>query len=265
MLMSVCITLKNRTRLLVDKMEELLHMEYDPKKLEICVTDGGDSQDLRDALKAYAPRFAQCKYARSERRRLPFVVPFNNPACDVNAQICNVASFNMCIRTDAEVRFRRRDALQTIARVLASRKAITFRCYRMKSKYRITSDPSKWENIEEHVDRKSSDGFFCVAFDKRRYIRMGGVEETFALGFAAEDSYWHWYWRSKKRIVYAPKGCEVMHLYHGEVRTAPARRLWEEYTMPLYRRMKHHAIKPNTGNPFWKRPEMIKDVQTWRA
>ena len=265
MRLSICITLRYRTKLLVEKMDELLTMDYDPKLLEICVTDGGDSPELRDALRAYAPRFAQCKYARSELRTLPFVVPLNNPACDINAQICNVASFNMCVRTDAEVRFRRKDALHVIARTLASRKAISFRCYRMKKGYKATKDPAVWENIKDQVDRKSSDAFFCVAFDKRRYIRMGGVEEMFALGFAAEDSYWHWYWRQKKRVVYAPKGCEVLHLYHGEVKTAAAKRLWEEWSMPLYRRMKYYGAKPNLGNPFWKRPEMISEVQIWRA
>jgi hypothetical protein len=263
--MSICITLKDRTALLVGKLDELLGMDYDPKLLEICVTDGGDSQELRDALADYAPKFAQCKYAKSERRVLPFVVPFNNPACDINAQICNVASFNMCVRTDAEVRFRRRDSLTEAARVLAQRKAVTFRCFRMKPGYVVREDPSVLENVEPHIAKKSNDGFFCVAFDKRRFIRMGGVEETFALGFAAEDSYWHWYWRQKKRLVYAKKGHEVLHLHHGDVRTAPAKRVWEEYTMPLYRRMKYHCVKPNTGNPFWRRPEMISGVQTWRA
>jgi len=264
MRLSVCITLKDRTKLLVEKMEELRSMNYDPKLLEICVTDGGDSQELRDAMKFYSRYFLQCKYARSERRSLPFVIPLNNPACDINAQICNVASFNMCVRTDAEVRFRHRDALKIVAETLTKRKAISFRCYRMKKGYTVTKDPSKWDNIKKSVEKKSSDAFFCVAFDKRRFVRMGGVEEMFALGFAAEDSYWHWYWRKKKRIVYAPTGCEVLHLYHGEVKTAAARRLWEEWSMPLYRRMKYYCSKPNLGNPFWKRPEMISEVQTWR-
>ena len=70
MRLSICITLRDRTKLLVEKMDELLTMDYDPKLLEICVTDGGNSPELRDALRAYAPRFAQCKYARSERRTL---------------------------------------------------------------------------------------------------------------------------------------------------------------------------------------------------
>jgi hypothetical protein len=265
MKMSVCITLKDRARLLEDKIKELLAMDYDPKLLEVCVTDGGDSQEIRDMLWSYAPQFCQTKYARSDRDQLPFRIPFNNPACDINAQVCNVASFDKIIRTDAEVRFMRTDTLAYIARVFEKRqgKGVAFTCYRMKPEYKHENIKHRVE-VKKHVARTSNDGFYCVCFDRRDFMKRGGVDERFALGFAAEDSHFCWWWRANDWMLRSHKDHRVMHLDHGESKSAGAVRLWKEYTMPLYQMMKHYKVKPNAGNPFWKRPEMITEMHVWR-
>jgi len=269
MRMSICITLKNRAKLLAVKLAELLRMDYDPKNLEICITDGGSNDGLTALLKAYAPRFAQIRYARSDRSKLPFRVPYNNPACDINAQICHVATFNTVIRTDAEVRFGRRDSLTHIAAVLGEKrnrnKALTFPCIRLKNAYVDVPDFSH-RNPKPFVDRISKHAFFCVAFDKRVFERMGGVEEKFALGFAAEDTHWHWYWKTKKRLIDANDAHSVYHVWHGMPKEMPgAKRLWKEYTMPLMKQLQHNRVKPNDGNPYWKRKSMLGEIHTWRA
>jgi glycosyltransferase involved in cell wall biosynthesis len=45
------------------KLEELANMNYDPKEIEICVTDGYSTDGLVDLLKSYAHKFCQIKYA----------------------------------------------------------------------------------------------------------------------------------------------------------------------------------------------------------
>lgn len=258
MFFSICITLKNRAEFMRGKLDELLTMQYDPKHLEICVTDGGSTDGLVQVLEKYAKKFCRIKYAISDRSRLPFRVASNNPACDVNAQICNVASFCKIIRTDAEVRFRRKDTLQIIRDCLIhDDQGMSFDCIRMNPGF----DPVKHKDIRPYVDHKSRDAFFCVAFDKRHFITRGGVEEMFAHGFAGEDSFFHWWWRKHKWLIYQPAGHEVMHLDHGQVNTPAMVRLRNAVTLPLIKKLKAFQIPPNYGNTQWQRPEMIRDVR----
>jgi hypothetical protein len=260
--LSICITLRNRAGFMKGKLDELLAMDYDPKLLEVCVTDGGSTDGITDLLRAYAPRFGQIKYALSDRSRLPFRVASNNPACDVNAQVVNVATWHMCVRTDAEVRFQRKDSLKLIRDTLATKRALSFDCLRLKPG---CAPPLLAPVPAAGVDRKSRDAFFCVAFDRRLFIKRGGVEEFFAQGFAGEDTYFHWWWRRHHWMNYAPAGHEVTHIDHGQVNTPDMVRLRNAVTLPLIRRMKTFRVPPNYGNPAWTRLEMIAEVQTWRA
>ena len=266
MKLSVCITLKNRADFMRGKLDELCAQDYPTKDIEVCVTDGGSTDGLIDLLKSRAHQFDRITYAVSDRSKLPFRVPYNNPACDINAQVCHVATHHKIIRTDAEVRFQRKDTLSYISRVLTNRKGmgLTFTCLRMKPEFDVTN-PKHFQKRHAYVDRISNDGFFCVCFDRRDFIKRSGVEETFALGFAAEDSYFHWWWKRNGWLVRANKQHRVMHLYHGEVRSLAATRTWKEYTLPLYTRMKRYTVPPNAANPYWRRREMLGEIQTWTS
>lgn len=264
MKISVCFTLKNRAEFMRMKLEELRNMDYDPKQLEICVTDGFSTDDIQTVLKNYAKYFDQVKFAFSNRAKLPFRIPLNSPACDINAQVCNVATYDKIIRTDAEVFFTNRSSLQLVEKILQNRRhALSFLGYRMKPSFKLNSgmDPA------QHKYADSKDSFFCVAFDRRDFVELGGIEEKFAMGFAAEDTYWHWYWHHVKwKLHYSPPSHRVLHLAHGEVALAEeGKHLHSTYTMPLLRRMRKAWPKPNKDNPHWARPEMIEGVQTWKG
>lgn len=261
---SVCITLKNRAEFMDMKLRELRSMNYDPKKLEICVTDGNSTDNLKDVLKANAKYFDQIKYAISDRSKLPFKIPLNNPACDINAQICNVATYDKIIRTDAEVFFTNKNSLVMLSNQLKKRRhALSFLGLRMRRDFKLHSkmDPEKSKYAN------SRDSFFCVGFDKRDFIQLGGVEEKFAMGFAAEDTYWHWYWHHVGwKLNYSPPGFKVMHMWHGEEQLMKdGHALKKNYTLPLLHRMKKAWPKPNKDNPDWKRPEMILGVEIWKG
>jgi glycosyltransferase involved in cell wall biosynthesis len=254
-------TLKNRAKFMVGKLEELANQDYDPKKIEVCVTDGGSTDNLVEVLKASAHKFHQIKYAISDRSALPFVIPSNNPACDINAQICNVATFDKIVRTDAEIRFRRKDSLRLVSNTLEKDKELCFcfRSWHMSDKFRFgVDDPC---NIPKSHAKMS---FHCSCFRKEAFIRNRGVDEAFALGFAAEDSYFHNWWRKNRRFKNAPGGYEVLHLWHGLVMTGENVKLKHDYSLPLYKRFLRENHTPNEGNDNWQRPEMIKDIQIWK-
>lgn len=259
---SICITLLDRLVLMQAKLEELRRLNFDPKRLEICVTDGGNSDELRKMLQGYAKHFFQIKYAFSDRSELPFVIPENNPACDINAQICHVASFSKIIRTDPEVRFVNKDSLNLIDRELSLNKelCLTFTSWHMNKEY-VDGTPFDKKNM--WTQAKMS--FHCSCFWKEAFIRNRGVEERFALGFAAEDSYFHQWWRRNRKFKNAPCGFEIMHLWHGKWQTTNRLRLKHEYTLPMYKQFLRENHTPNEGNPDWQRPEIIKGVEIWKA
>jgi len=244
-----------------EKLEELLTMNYDPKRLEICVTDGGSSDNLVEVLKSYAGKFLQIKYAISDRSALPFVIPENNPACDINAQICNVASFPKIVRTDAEVRFRHKDSLKYISDTLSKDRelCIVFHCIHLNKDFVMGEDPEKYRFSYAKMS------FHCSCFWKNTFIRNRGVDERFALGFAAEDSYFHRWWRKNRRLIHPPAGWQVLHLWHGKWQSENRLKLKHEYSMPMYLRFLKSNMTPNKGNDNWQRPEMIKEVHIWKS
>ena len=67
---------KNRASFMRSKLDDLLRMDYDPKDIEICVTDGYSTDGLVEVLKDYVRHFHQIKYAISDRSVLPFEIPF---------------------------------------------------------------------------------------------------------------------------------------------------------------------------------------------
>lgn len=259
-MISICITLRNRASLMRGKLEELCTLDYDPKQIEICVTDGFSTDGLKDVLLEYVDRFYCIRYALSDRNVLPFNIPSNNPACDINSQICNLASCEKIVRTDAEVRFTNRKTLKWIDSTLEDPEVcITFPCRRVNADYR-------WpEPIQEkHVIQLSKKGaFFCSAFNRSAFIRNGGVEEKFAMGFSGEDSYFHKWWEKNRVLLRAPMYHGVLHLYHGEVTTPANLKLRKKYSLPLYHYMRDNNISPNKDNPDWRRPEMLKDITIW--
>lgn len=259
---SICMTIKNRARFMQDKLDELAGLTYDPKSIEVCVTDGYSEDNLVEILKRNAKRFQQIKYAISNRDALPFKVPENNPACDINAQVCNVASHEIIIRTDAEVRFRRKDSLALAVKELMSDKELCycFRSWHMPPTYVYgRSDPQKVSTSAAAMS------FHCSCFWKEAFIKNGGVDEAFAKGFAAEDSYFHRWWRKNRHFKNNPAGHEVLHLWHGKWQSDNRLRLKHDYSLPLYKKYLAENYFPNKGNPDWQRPEMIEGVEIWQS
>lgn len=260
---TVALTLRNRASFLDDHLHFLTnYVDYDMKKVEICITDGYSTDNLFEIIEKWYSKFYQIKYAISDRSVLPFKIPSNNPACDINAMICNVVTFEKIIKTDAEClpptnMFKRADE------VLNDKDALLWYPNACMQQGQIYN--RKASRVDGPVFYNGLGGLLH-AFNKSTFIEMNGIEEKFALGFAFEDTQFLYHWRDNKKLVQVSFNEEgVIHFWHGyEQSTAFNMNLWHTYSEPLCNYMVAHNIHPNVGNPDWKRPEMIKDVKIFK-
>jgi glycosyltransferase involved in cell wall biosynthesis len=261
--MTIALTLKNRAAFVEGFIKNILKQNFNMKHVELCITDGGSTDGIKDVIKRYAGSFAQIKYALSDRSKLPFKVKYN-PACDINAQVCNVVSFNKIIRTDAEIRFRNPNTLQMIFDHLDVKPEciLTIPCARLKKDFTWSDDLALLPAVEQYADSiKTDDGFFCCAFTKSRFIETNGVDERFAQGFAGEDTHFlKWHMRNGKWTC-ATKDFLCYHLWHVEPMTPEAIKVRDEYTIPLLKKLLDENTIPNSHlkDGSWKRPEIISD------
>lgn len=254
---SIAITMRNRAELLKLKLKQLLEMDYDPKKIEICIADGNSDDGILDLLFEYYKHFYQIKYAISDRNVLPFKITTNQPTCDMNSQICNQVTFEKVIRTDPEVLFTNPGQLRYISDMLDMNKNIVLwhdaislpdGCIPSEPFQAI---PSWTFNCENNT---------CLCFNRSAFIEYGGFEEKFALGVAAEDSYFIDWWRKNLGNVYKSPH-NVYHIYHGTPWNARPEimEIYYRYTVPLMNNLVENNIQANIDNPDWKRPEMLKN------
>ena len=255
---SIAMTFKNRANYLDVKLAQLLEMDYDLKKIEICITDGYSEDDVLAVIERYYRRFYQIKYAISDRSVLP-PQPWRHSmnVYDMNAQICNQVTFEKVIRTDPEVLFTNKNQIKRISDTLNQKGVIIFHpnIYIKKGYvYDGNWEESRFRNVAEKMYDDISNTMMC--FNRSDFISNGGYDERYALGYAGEDTYFVQWYKKNKRVI---KLGFVCHLYH-ETSCAPGHgELNVQYTWPLYNKMMENNEFPNAGNLDWKRPEMLKD------
>jgi len=263
--LSICITLKNRAEFMDGFFTDLKRQNYDLKNVEVCVTDGDSTDNLMAVLRKHWKTVGQVKYARSDRSRLPFKVMSNCPAADINAQIANVASYEKIIRTDAEMRFSNPDTLRLVAEKLEDPDmCFTLAQARLLEGHRYPEDGEPVKFRDHHLANGIYwDSFFFSAFNKSKFIEMGGVDERFCLGFAAEDTYFHWYWKKHAHYEHSTLDYKALHLYHPDPMIPEYMKLRNEYTWPMFERFKRDDVRPNSHllGTEWRRPEMISGVR----
>jgi hypothetical protein len=261
---SICLTTGGgRDHFVGGFIQSLVDQDYDLKKAELCVTYAPGSESIFDCLREHIDKFFQVKIAKTDRSKLPFVIPENNPACDINAQICNVASAEKIVRTDFEMRFINPQTLNYISNKLErSGVCVVLPSWHVNEKFSFPEDIPRARDMSAPLGVYS---FVCSSFLRSEFIASRGVEEKFALGFAADDSYFHLWWKKNHRLIFGIMEYVVIHLWHGNWKTEKRVKLRDEYTMPLYRSMLERNATPNEDNPGWLRPEMISDIQVWKT
>jgi hypothetical protein len=244
---TIAMTLKNRAEFIDDKFENILYQDYDPKKIEISITDGYSDDDIYRKITKWYKRFKRILYARSDRSVLPFKA--HNCAADINAQICNFTTYDKIVRTDAEVYFMDRNTLQYINEKLNNKKLLIWhdcivQMEKKKQKYSVYGEAN-----------------FCTAFNQYAYMESGGIEEKFSKGFACEDTVFIRSWGKRYGEV-EKSPYLVYHKYHiPPSMNNTNKSLHNRYSLPLMRVMLNTNRKPNKLNTRWMRGEMLKDKE----
>ena len=253
---SIALTFKGREDFLDFKLLQLIHMNYDCKTIEICITVPEYTEQLLRVCSNYKNYFYQIKLAISDRDKLPFKITTNQPTCDMNTQICNQVTFEKVIRTDPEVLFSHRDQLTSIVEQLEDPEICvwhdTINLYQ-------DSPISLFDNNFQWAGKHNCESNTCCCFSKSEFIKQGGFDERFALGVAAEDSYFiHGFTKRGKSIQ---SKYDVIHQYHGQPWNARSdlMEIYHAYTLPLFLGMELRNEKANINNPDWQRPEMLSN------
>ncbi len=246
-------TYKGREDFVYSNLLELLKQNYNCRNIEVCLSAADSLENTRRIAIELCKYFYCIKIAICDRSTLPFTIKSNCPACDRNATICNLASNKICIITDPEISLTDFNQLNSIQNDVLSGHMVYHRCHKM-----INNEDSN------PLSRKPVlYGGFCLAVDKEEFINSGGFDENFVHGFAGEDSYFIWWWIKNKKAKSAEY--PVIHKWHNPpFADENFIKLREEYTLPLYKRMKEENVFPNLNNLNWKRPEMIKSIETWK-
>jgi len=254
-MISYCITLRNRAGQLDRHVENLLGQSLCGHEIELCVSDGYSDDSPREVLLKYRPRLKSIRFCHSDRSSLPFKIPSNNPACDKNALVANVATGDIVVLTDPEVCWTDRESL---ARLLG-----------------LVRNPREWISVPAYmgspgqvawgyrpIDKGALRGIysgagFCLVFHRKTFLEMRGFEEGFAAGFACEDTYFCDSWRREQEEVVVDE--RVFHHWHDDKHLLPENRDLLEVNLRVARSL--NCAKANLNNPDWARPEMIKDLE----
>ncbi len=228
-------------------------MSYDMKKVEIVITDGYSTDDLMEVIQRHYKSFYQIKFAHSDRSVLPFTIVSNNPACDRNAMVANLPTFEKIIMTDPEVLFIDDNELTYISEILKDPETIIwYRAYKLTEKWTYLRQRffmGGLRNYESYISKtiNGANGFVnCI--NRSLFLQTRGYDERFALGFAAEDCQWiHWHERNKRSRKASGR---VLHLYHLDANHDDRyREIYDNYTIPPYRQMLRVNKQANSFSP----------------
>jgi hypothetical protein len=231
-------TLRNRAFLLEQKFANIYWQDFDPKQIEWCITDGHSDDQPERVIERWYKKFANVKFAQSDRSVLPFEAKANY-TCDINACVCNMPSHDLVIITDPEIILPRRHCLREFVPLMINNKRVVH-C-------------NAWLMGMRDVGYFQTETSYFLGVSKAEYIKNGGVEESWARGFAVEFTDFLRRW--PHGTIVAP--FEVLHLYHPNPADKPENMdLFHNVSLPLIKKVGAH--RPNEHNPAWQRPEMLK-------
>jgi glycosyltransferase involved in cell wall biosynthesis len=256
-MISYCITLKNRADLLDKHLENLLGQTFPACDIQLCISDGYSSDNPESVLKKYAGKFGQILFCHSDRDMLPFKISCNNPTCDENALVANIATQDICVLTDPEVCWINRKSLRTLVDKMED-KPDTYRpvpCYMGVEGY------ENWGYAPVEIERTKGlydSCRFALLFHRSAFMRLRGFEERFALGYACEDCYLTGSWDKAGMKQIDTQDC-VFHHWHDDKHLLPENIQLHELNMNLSEKLNYTLA--NEYNSAWTRPEMIKDFK----
>lgn len=200
---SVVITLKNRAPLLARTLPSML--QWGEKDWELVVVDDSSIDGLKAVLGVYLDRI-DINYVKIDNRLAEIPIAYNSPAIGINVGV-KCARHEIILKTEPECYWTRNN-------VAAARACHTVGLLAIGTAFR--APPDKFPPFDDfsaltHVP----DGlyYYVACFDRQKFIDIGGVEEEYGRGVAAEDNDFHDRFRRTGHVRHEPS-IEVVHLWH---------------------------------------------------
>jgi len=260
--LSICMSLKNRSFYIEGLIANLECQDYDLKKIELCIADGGSTDNLKEVLQKHASKFAHVKYVTLGRSQLPFEVKGNHIAPDLNSLVAQTASFEKVIHIDPEVRLGNIGSLRRIASALDRKDMIVYLpCQKLSEGVEWREEP-QYGTHEVHGSPIKNDGMYCVGFNRSYYIKTGGMDERFCDGNDGEAAYFHFWHQDNSTWNCVRDDFQCYHLYHQP--TSAHKKPHTHGMVTMYQRLKNEASPLNGGQTDWSEREILSELNIWR-
>lgn len=280
--LSICVTLRNRSNLFKYCLESLSRqtaVQEDKFPLEICIADGGSTDNLLNLIDRYSDVFT-FKYAHSDRNKALFPISSNMPCADLNAMICWMPSYGTILKMDPEVVLRDdwilEELIEQMGRYPARDQMFNVRTHFTEgndwyhSLEDILSDYEQHYHYAEGGPFSRSKFYFCSGFSRLLFVEMGGIEEMFSMGTGYEDTHFREIWKNRYGHYERELTGQAIHLWHGPNQSPPA---WEELNRRVFDYLRN--VKENNTRRLlmgklvpadekqryvWGNPEMLSKI-----
>jgi glycosyltransferase involved in cell wall biosynthesis len=270
---SIVITLKNRAHLLKYALESIHRQEF-IGNLEVCIADGGSTDNLLSIIDSYSEMFP-IKFAVSDRHKSYIPIQTNNPAADLNAAIRYMPTYNTVLKMDPEIILKDTWLLEEVSDLIAKDSSCTYnaRCHFTEGDnwYMDYDDIIRSWNKHYHFAEggpfSRSKYYFCSTFDRSKFIELGGIEELMVTGAGYDDDCFREMWKNKYGHYEHEITAQVIHLWHPS-NVQPSQ---EESNRRVFERIKDLSTANTrricndtlvTVSPLWGNVEMLSKVYT---
>jgi hypothetical protein len=249
--------------------------EFDLDKVEICVSDGGSTDNLMNLIDRYS-EVVTFKYARQDMTKEYIPTIANCPASCFNAAIRWMPSYEYVIKTDPEVLMRDPWVLSEMMQELEKDDTRMYNCRThftegddwMTDYDEILSKYERHYHYAEGGPFSRSKYYFCSAFSKARFEELRGIDEIFSSGVGYDDDGLRSMWKNRYGQLEKELSGQAIHLWHGPNRYPPP---WEEFNRRVY----EHIKSLDTANTLslvngkivkkerpWGNPETLSKIYT---
>lgn len=218
---SVCYTLKNRADLLKWSLESIARQDCNNLDVEICIADGGSTDNLISLIDRYSERF-RFIYAVSNRDKAYVPVLTNCPAADLNVMIKYMPTYDTVLKLDPEIVLKDEWLIREAYTYVQANSVRTF-----NARVHFVEGADWYNNYEDIISRyeqhyqivegapfSRSKFYFCSAFSRTSFMNMGGVDERFCKGDGYEDTCFREHWKNVYGEYEYEITAQAIHMWH---------------------------------------------------
>lgn len=272
---SIIITIQNRAHLFKYMLESLSRQEFDLDKVEVCVSDGGSTDNLMNLIDRYS-EIMTFKYAGQDMTKEYITTVANCPASCFNAAIRWMPSYEYVIKTDPEVIMRDPWILSEMMSELEKDDTRMYNCRThftegdgWYSDYdEILNGYERHYHFAEGGPFSRSKYYFCSGFSKARFEEIRGIDEIFSSGVGFDDDGLREMWKNKFGKYEKEIAGQAIHMWHGPNKYPSP---WEEFNRRVFNHIKHlntaNTVALRSGKLVveerpWGNPETLSRIYT---